>query len=92
MWKNCRFTIDHMIFRNPCFKLYCNNHCPDKFELTINLSTNIYPLWSKILIIVIVMSIAVLCILAKVINYCYYIDVLITRLISGCFLNLGKET
>ena len=46
--------------------LLCNDRCPDRLELG-DLTSNNWPLWSKIIITVFVVSLAVFCIIAKLV-------------------------
>ena len=54
-----------MKFHDFCYGVHCNNHCPDKLDLTMQIVIG-YSDWAKIVIIVIVVSITAFSLLLKV--------------------------
>ena len=69
IWSNPDLTSS-LQFRDSCQGPYCNLQCPDQFTLG-ELTSNNWPLWSRILIVAIILSIAVVTLLFKMLFVCW---------------------
>lgn len=67
-YRNATKSGEMLVFRDSCYAPHCNNQCPEEFVLQ-ELHANSWSKWRRVVVSLVVISIALVCLAMKVCIY-----------------------